>query len=68
MEQGLAFVLLLALGAALWWFAGVPVRPARGIGPLAGKPTDPAGTSRGTRGVGRFARPRNHPPGRQPPS
>lgn len=67
-QRALALVLLVVLGAALWWFGGVLSRPARGIGPLAGKDVTPATNFRATGGVGRFARPRHHPPGQRPSS
>ena len=65
-QRAVALVTLALLGAGLWWFGGVPSRPARGIGPLAGKDVAPAASFRAAGGVGRFTRPRHHPPGRQP--
>ena len=63
-QRAIALTTLALLGAGLWWFGGVPSRPARGIGPLAGKDVAPAVGFRAAGGVGRFTRPRHHPPGR----
>jgi hypothetical protein len=67
-QRAIAFVTLAMLGAGLWWFGGMPSRPARGIGPLAGKDVAPATNFRAAGGVGRFTRPRHHPPGQRPSS
>ncbi|HVE93397.1 MAG TPA: hypothetical protein VNB24_00650, partial [Acidimicrobiales bacterium] len=56
-ERVLAFMLLLALGAALFWFGGKPARAPRLLGSLGhgqAVPIDPGAMA----GVGRFARPR----------
>jgi len=55
-ERTLAFMLLLALAAALFWFGGRTTRAPRLLGSLGGGavPIDPGAMA----GVGRFARPR----------
>lgn len=56
-ERVLAFLLLAALGAALFWFGGKPARAPRLLGSLGhgqAMPIDPGAVT----GVGRFARPR----------
>src|SRR5205823_766210 len=67
-QRAIALLTLALLGAGLWWFGGLPARPARGIGPLAGKDVAPEANFRAAGGVGRFTRPRHHPPGRPPSS
>jgi len=57
MERTLAFLLLLVLVGALWWFGGVLARPPRGIGPLEGKELEGHSVVRRS-GVGRFKRTR----------
>jgi hypothetical protein len=67
-QRVLALVVLVALGTALWWLGGVASRPARGIGPLKREDDAPSAAFRSAGGVGRFTRPRHHPPGHKPSS
>ena len=62
-ERMMAVGLLLAMGAALWWVGGAPVRPPRLLGSLgAAVPVDDTPVAKG--GIGRFARPRTGTPPR----
>lgn len=61
----IAVMTLLAMGGALWYFGGTPVRQPRLLGALAGDVAaivDQAGD--GGRGIGRFRRHRSQPPNR----
>ncbi|HET7654604.1 MAG TPA: hypothetical protein VFK42_16330 [Acidimicrobiales bacterium] len=57
----MAFLLLAALAAVLWWFGGTPARPPRRLGALVdGGVAEVDATDTGVaRGIGRFRRPRD---------
>jgi len=67
-ERMMAVGILLAMGLALWWRGGRPVRRPQLLGTLSGGGTAPVGGAAGdgsqdeagtTRGIGRFIRPRS---------
>lgn len=60
-ERLMAVGLLAALGLALWWFGGSPVRPPRLLGSLAADAA-PVAEPVKVAGIGRFARPRDRAP------
>jgi hypothetical protein len=60
----MAFLLLTALAAVLWWFGGAPARAPRRLGALvdggvAELDGDGDGSVGEARGIGRFRRPRD---------
>jgi hypothetical protein len=60
-QRVMAFLLLTALAAVLWWFGGTPARAPRRLGALVDggvADVDVAGTGE-ARGIGRFRRPRD---------
>jgi hypothetical protein len=70
-QRALAFGVLLAIAAALWWFGGQPARSPRLLGSLGEGRDDDAGEGGAASpvylvsgGIGRFARPRTGPPPR----
>jgi hypothetical protein len=60
-QRVMAFLLLTALAAVLWWFGGAPARAPRRLGALVdGGVAELDGTDAGEpRGIGRFRRPRD---------
>jgi hypothetical protein len=63
-ERAVALALLVALGLAVWWFGGRPVRAPRLLGSLGDDKVAEESVFVRSGGIGRFARPRGERPPR----